>query len=366
MQRYRFDVFFKRLFILVAMGVFLYALYLLTPVILPFLVAFILAYLLNPVVTTLNKHMGRVMATCVVYALIGAIIALLIRWAVPVVWAQMKILWDYLPVAVEWYNDTGRVWLTKRTGNELLALDADVIREQAILYLQTNYQISDVQSIVWQVAISGIGFVSKAGVFLLIPILSFYFLINWYERLGIWAVAIPTPYRKKTLQIAKDCDVALMSFVKGQFLVMILLGVIYAVQLQLIGLELGITIGMVAGIASFVPYFGFFVGIVAAMVAGVLQFGLDWVKLALIGGAFMIGQLMEGYVLQPFLLGDKIGLSPIWVIFAVLAGAALFGFVGMLIALPVSALINVLFHHAYDAYIHSEWYQGRRQYRLFD
>ncbi len=366
MQSLRFDIFFRRLFILTALVVFLYALYLLIPVILPFIVAFILAYLLNPIVTTLNKYMNRIMATFVVYALITAIIVLIIRWAVPVVWAQMKILWGYLPVAVDWYNDTGRIWIGKRTNSELLALDPEVIREQALLYIQTNYQISDVQSILWRVASSGMTFVGKAGVFLLIPILTFYFLISWQARLTIWATAIPKPYRHKTLAIAHDCDKALMSFVKGQFLVMILLGLIYAVQLQMIGLELGITIGMIAGIASFVPYFGFFVGIVAAMVAGVLQFGLDWIKLVMIVGAFMVGQIMEGYVLQPFLLGDKIGLSPIWVIFAVLAGAALFGFVGMLIALPVSALINVLFHHAYAAYLDSEWYKGTRQYRLFD
>lgn len=366
MQVQRFDIFFKRLFILLFMIGIVYAIYLMTPIIVPFLAAFVLAYLLNPIVVVLARYMSRFTATMLVYAMIIAVIVLVVRWAVPVLWAQAKIMWDYIPVAIDWYNDTGRVWIGKRTNSELLPFDVYEVREQALLYLQNNYQVSDAQSIVMKVVSQGLSIMNKVGVFVLIPILTFYFLMNWYERLGLFANAIPAEYRKKTLEIAKDCDKALMSFVQGQLLVMVLLGITYAVQLHFIGLELGITIGLIAGIASFVPYLGFGVGIIAAMVAGLLQFGLDWVKLAMIGGAFMVGQAVEGYVLQPLLLGDKIGLSPLWVMFSVLAGASLFGFVGMLIALPVSALINVLFRHAYGGYLNSEWYKGRRQYRLFD
>lgn len=366
MQPIIFDIFFKRLFIVVFLSVFLYVIYLMLPVIVPFVVAFVLAYLLNPIVTTLAKYMSRFTAILIVYVMAATIVFLLISWALPMLWEQAKIFWDYLPVAVDWYNDVGRLWLQKYSDAKLIALDDNVIREQITTYLQANYQFSDVQSIIKRVVTSGMGVVNVAGVAFLIPILSFYFLMDWQGRLKTWGQVIPPTYRKKTFEIAKDCDMALMSFVKGQLTVMVLLGVIYAVQLQLIGLELGFTIGMIAGIASFVPYLGFGVGIVAAMVLGLLQFGLDWVKLAMIGGAFMVGQVMEGYVLQPLLLGDKIGLSPLWVIFSVLAGASMFGFVGMLIALPVGAVVNVLFHHAYAAYKESEWYKGRRQYQLFE
>lgn len=336
------------------------------PIIIPFLAAFILAYLLNPVVTQLSKHMSRFTATLLVYLMIIATVVLLIRWAVPMLWAQLKVMWSYMPVVVEWYNETGRIWIGERTNSDLIPLDQNVVREHTIAYLQTNYQVSDVQSILLRLVSSGLSVLNTAGLFVLIPILTFYFLMNWYGRLKLWELAIPPAYRPKTIEIAKDCDIALMSFVKGQMLVMVLLGVIYAVQLHFLGLELGLTIGMMAGIASFVPYLGFGIGIIAAIIAGLLQFGVDWIKLGMIFGAFMVGQMMEGYVLQPLLLGDKIGLSPLWVIFSVLAGAALFGFVGMLVALPVSAVINVLFHHAYAAYLNSEWYKGRRQYRLFE
>lgn len=368
MQQFAFDIFFRRLFILLVLIGLVYAIYLMSPVIVPFVAAFFLAYLLNPVVTTLanrGKFMSRFTATMIVYAFVVMVLVLVVRWAIPILWAQAKILWSYVPVAVDWYNEVGRVWLSKRTGSDLLALDPNVVRDHVIGYLQTNYQVSDAQSIIMKAFSSGMYFANVVGMLVLIPILTFYFLMNWRERLNLWADSVPRPYQAKTRQIAHDCDMALMSFVKGQFLVMILLGAIYAVQLHFLGLDLGLTIGMIAGIASFVPYLGFGVGIIIAMIAGVLEFGVDWIKLGMIVGAFMVGQAMEGYVLQPLLLGDKIGLSALWVIFAVLAGASMFGFVGMLVALPVAAVINVLFHHLYDAYKNSEFYKGRRQYRLF-
>jgi predicted PurR-regulated permease PerM len=137
---------------------------------------------------------------------------------------------------------------------------------------------------------------------------------------------------------------------------MVLLGVVYAVGLQVIGIEVGLIIGMVAGLASIIPYLGFATGIIAAVIACLLQYGLDWVHLFLVGVVFMLGQIIESYILQPFLLGDKIGLSPVAVVFSILAGAQLFGFVGMLIALPVAAVIVVLLRHAKHSYERSDIY----------
>ena len=167
---------------------------------------------------------------------------------------------------------------------------------------------------------------------------------------------IPRPYETTVLNIAQECHSVLGAFVKGQFLVMFLLGIVYAVGLQLIGLEVGLIIGMVAGLASIIPYLGFAVGIVAAVIASLFQFGLDWMQLLLVAVVFMVGQMVEGYILQPFLLGDKIGLSPVAVVFAVLAGAQLAGFLGMLIALPVAAVIVVLLKYARECYEQSACY----------
>lgn len=365
MQKFRLDPFFSRVLISLFFVGLCYALFLMKSVITPFLVAFILAYLLNPIVMVLSRYVRRTFAILIVYLVVFIGVLAFFVWAVPVLWVQLKTMWNYLPIAVDWYNETGRVWLAKHSNHELAPLDPNAIREQFVVYLQTNYQASDFQTMITRVLSSGLSVVNSAGLFVLIPILSFYFLLNWQARLDTWKNAIPKPYHQKVLTVVKDCDNAMMSFVKGQLTVMLLLGVIYAVQLHLIGLELGLIIGMTAGIASFVPYLGFGVGFVAAVIAGFLQFGADWGYLALIAGAFMVGQGVESYVLQPLLLGDKIGLSPLWVMFSVLAGAAMLGFVGMLIALPVSAIINVIFGHAYAAYKASDYYQGRRQYRLF-
>lgn len=362
----RIDPFFRRLFILAALCVFLYALFLMKTVIAPFLAAFVLAYFLNPLVSRLSLFMPRILAITVVYLSCFVVTGALVIWLVPMLWAQAQLLWESLPRIIAWYNDTGRTWISQYTDSELMALDLDLISNSALTYFQNNYQVTDVQGVIKQLFTSGLSAANNIGLIVLVPILTFYFLLGWDQRLLTWKTAIPKPYTKKVVRISKDCDGALMNFAKGQLLVMLLLGAVYAIQLQLIGLQLGLIIGITAGIASFVPYLGFGIGIIAALIAGLFQFGLDWVSLGLIFGAFMIGQAVEGYILQPLLLGDKIGLSPLWVIFAVLAGASLFGFVGMLIALPVSAVINVLFHYAYDAYLGSEWHKGRKQLPLWD
>lgn len=360
------DPFFRRLFIVAAIVLFLYALFLMKAVIAPFAAAFILAYFLNPLVNTLHRFMPRILAILIVY-LSGILIATgLVVWILPLLWAQLQYLWESLPHMVIWYNEVARPWISMHTNADLLPIEADVLSNAAIEFLQKNYQFADAQGFIKQALSSGMNFANSFGLVIMVPILAFYFLLGWDKRLATWQSAIPKPYTAKVTEIAKDCHDALMSFAKGQLLVMFLLGAIYAIQLELIGLQLGLIIGVSAGIASFVPYLGFGVGIIAALIAGVFQFGFDWLYLGLIIGAFMVGQVLEGYVLQPLLLGNKIGLSPLWVIFSVLAGAAMFGFVGMLIALPVSAVINVLFYHAYQAYLNSDWHQGRRQYRLFD
>ena len=360
------DPFFRRLFIVVAVVVTLFLLYLMMPVIIPFVIAFILAYLLNPLVKRLSKYVRRWIAIIVVYSTLTFSMILLLWWIVPTLWHQLQAAWEYLPKILSWYDEVVREWFTNNTRILLPELEAKGLSETLVDYMQTHYRFSDASTWMSQIFASSMNFINNAGLIVLVPILTFYFLFNWDKRLLSWKVAIPTAYCKTVIGIAQECDRALMAFIKGQLLVMVLLGIIYAVQLQLIGLELGLIIGMGAGIASFVPYLGFGLGFIAAVIACLFQFGLDWTYLSLIVGAFLVGQAAEGYVLQPLLLGDKIGLSPLWVIFAVLAGASLLGFVGMLIALPVSAVLNVLFHHLYNYYRSTDFYKGRKQLNLFE
>ncbi|QCR85634.1 AI-2E family transporter [Moraxella osloensis] len=366
---YRFtkDVFFKRLFIslfLVAIG---YIIYQLQSVILPFLVAFILSYAINPLVQKLQDkaHIRRWVAILLVYLSTGLMIGLILWWLIPLVWEQLQSAWKYVPTAIDYYNNTLRGWVRSHTPIRLPALQVRDMSKGLVDFLKEHYNIIDVRSFFTNLMLSGMNIINVAGIVVLVPILMFYFLYNWDERLVKMRHMIPNRYILSVYRIAKESDEALMSFIKGQILVMVLLGMVYAVQLQLIGLKVGLIIGMMAGIASFVPYLGFTLGFIAAIIAGLFQFGVDWVHLLLIIGAFMVGQAVEGYVLQPLLLGDKIGLSPLWVMFAVLAGASLAGIAGMLIALPLAAVLKVLFQHAYDSYRETEFYKGDAQYSLF-
>jgi len=366
---YRFtkDVFFKRVFIslfLVAIG---YIIYQLQSVILPFLVAFILSYAINPLVQKLQDkaHIRRWVAILLVYLSTGLMIGLILWWLIPLVWEQLQSAWKYVPTAIDYYNNTFRGWVRSHTPIRLPALQVRDMSKGLVDFLKEHYNIIDVRSFFTNLMLSGMNIINVAGIVVLVPILMFYFLYNWDERLVKMRHMIPNRYILSVYRIAKESDEALMSFIKGQILVMVLLGMVYAVQLQLIGLKVGLIIGMMAGIASFVPYLGFTLGFIAAIIAGLFQFGVDWVHLVLIVGAFMVGQAVEGYVLQPLLLGDKIGLSPLWVMFAVLAGASLAGIAGMLIALPLAAVLNVLFKHAYDSYRETEFYKGDAQYSLF-
>ena len=366
---YRFtkDVFFKRVFIslfLVAIG---YIIYQLQSVILPFLVAFILSYAINPLVQKLQDkaHIRRWVAILLVYLSTGLMIGLILWWLIPLVWEQLQSAWKYVPTAIDYYNNTLRGWVRSHTPIRLPAMQVRDMSKGLVDFLKENYNITDARSFFTNLMLSGMNVINVAGIVVLVPILMFYFLYNWDERLVKMRHMIPNRYIPSVYRIAKEIDEALMSFIKGQLLVMVLLGMVYAVQLQLIGLKVGLIIGMMAGIASFVPYLGFTLGFIAAIIAGLFQFGVDWVHLVLIVGAFMVGQAVEGYILQPLLLGDKIGLSPLWVIFAVLAGAALAGIAGMLIALPLAAVLKVLFQHAYDSYRETEFYKGDAQYSLF-
>ena len=190
----------------------------------------------------------------------------------------------------------------------------------------------------------------------LIPVVTFYLLRDWDVLVARIHDLLPRYYEAKITEIARESDAVLGEFLRGQLTVMFALGVIYAVGLSLLGLDFGMLIGMLAGIVSFVPYLGVIVGIGLAGVAAMVQFQ-DLPHVLGVFAVFGVGQLLEGFVLTPKLVGDKIGLHPVAVIFAVMAGGQLFGVVGVLLALPVAAVLVVLLRHAHRRYTSSELYQ---------
>ncbi|MGE8684947.1 MAG: chloramphenicol efflux transporter CxpE [Acinetobacter sp.] len=349
----------RRIFILAGIALILWVLYLLKPVVVPFIGAFLIAYLFSPLVNKLHKiGLPRWLSISFVFVGIGVMICLAMWFLVPLVWEQLMYAKNNIPSNIHWVNYTFLPWLSSTFNLVPMEIDTEQMSAAIMEYIQTNYSADSIQAMILKVAQSGLNFIQIGGTVVLIPIIAFYFLLDWERMLDSMRRLIPRKYEKSTLTIAGECHEVLGAFVKGQFLVMFLLGVVYAVGLQLVGLEVGIIIGMIAGLASIIPYLGFAVGIISAVIACLFQFGLDWVHLALVLVVFMIGQAIEGYILQPFLLGDKIGLSPVAVVFAVLAGAQLAGLLGMLIALPVAAIIVVLLRHARENYEKSQLYRN--------
>lgn len=347
----------KRIFILGGIALILWVLYLLKPVVIPFVAAFLVAYLFSPVVEKLSQFLPRWLSIAIVFIGIGVVLTWAVWFVVPLVWKQLIYARDSIPAGIHWINSTFLPWVSNSFNVERMELDTDQISQVVMEYVQTNYSADSIQTMALKIAQSGLSFISIGGTIVLIPIIAFYFLLDWNRMLASLRNLIPRQYEQSTLRIVSECHSVLGAFVKGQFLVMILLGIVYAVGLQSIGLEVGLIIGMVAGLCSIIPYLGFGVGIIAAVIACFFQFGMDPKHLLMVLAVFGVGQLIEGYILQPFLLGDKIGLSPVAVVFAVLAGAQLAGFVGMLIALPVAAVIVVLLKHAREWYEQSQFYQ---------
>ncbi|WP_180134607.1 MULTISPECIES: chloramphenicol efflux transporter CxpE [unclassified Acinetobacter] len=349
----------RRIFILAGIALIIWVLYLLKPVVVPFIGAFLIAYLFSPLVDKLhNIGLPRWLSISLVFIGIGVAIFLAMWFLVPLVWEQLMYAKNNIPSNIHWVNYTFLPWLSETFNLVPMEIDTEQMSAAIMEYIQTNYSADSIQAMLLKVAQSGLNFIQIGGTIVLIPIIAFYFLLDWERMLENMRRLIPRKYEKNTLTIVGECHEVLGAFVKGQFLVMFLLGVVYAVGLQLVGIEVGIIIGMIAGLASIIPYLGFAVGIISAVVACLFQFGLDWVHLALVLVVFMVGQAIEGYILQPFLLGDKIGLSPVAVVFAVLAGAQLAGLLGMLIALPVAAIIVVLLRHARENYEKSNLYRN--------
>lgn len=349
----------RRIFILAGIALILWVVYLLKPIVLPFIGAFLIAYLFSPLVDKLHKiGLPRWLSISCVFIGIGVVIFLAMWFLVPLVWEQLMYAKKNIPGNIHWLNYTFLPWLSNTFNLVPMEIDTEQMSAAIMEYIQTNYSADSIQAMILKVAQSGLNFIQIGGTIVLIPIIAFYFLLDWERMLDSMRRLIPRKYEKSTLTIVGECHEVLGAFVKGQFLVMFLLGVVYAMGLQLIGLEVGIIIGMIAGLASIIPYLGFAVGIISAVIACLFQFGLDWVHLALVLVVFMVGQAIEGYILQPFLLGDKIGLSPVAVVFAVLAGAQLAGLLGMLIALPVAAVIVVLLRHVRENYEKSQLYRS--------
>lgn len=335
--------------------------YLLAPILMPFAISAFLAYLGDPLVDRLESYrfgdfrLNRTLSVSVVFFGIILLATTLLLIIIPTIEYQIGEFIEKLPSYINWFNRTVVPELQKYLGRGVRPLKT----EQLIAMVRNYWQAEEVvtENLLQSVSHSGAVLVGWAMNLLLIPVISFYLLRDWDDLMRQIHDLFPRRAAQTVGKLAAEADAVLGAFVRGQFYVMLAMGVIYSLGLLSIGLDLALLIGMTAGLVSFVPYMGIIIGIGLAFVAALLQFQ-DAVHFVSVLIVFGVGHAIESVFLTPWLVGNKIGLHPVAVIFSVLAGGQLFGFLGILLALPVASVIMVLLRHIHERYTVSLFYSG--------
>lgn len=334
------------------------ALWALGPVLTPFVVAAVLAYALTPLVDRLDDAWGgrvpRVLAVVIVELLFILVVFCLALLIVPVVSKEIPLIREQLPVLLDKLHATLSPWLAQFGIN--ISLDLQSLREQVRGYLNANW--SEGFGSLWSsVKLGGSVVLTLVGSAVLIPVALFYLLLDWKDVVARVLELVPPRMRPSVDSFTHEADQVLGQYLRGQLLVMVSMAVFYSVGLFLFGLDLAVPIGVFTGLAMFVPYVGFGLGLVMALVAGLLQF-LSVKALVMVGVVYGIGQVFESLYLTPRLVGERIGLHPLAVIFALLAFGQLLGFVGVLVALPASAVLLVAIRRMRSGYLASKLYHS--------
>lgn len=332
---------------LIAIALTGWLLWLLAPVLTPFIAAALLAYLGDPLADRLQRlKFPRTIAVVCVFILTFAGLGLLILLVVPLMRTQISALLEALPGIVV---QVEQVWLPRVT--EFIGIDSgEDIGLGAFLARYSDMAGSWGATVLVSLGRSGGALAAAVISLFLIPIITFYLLRDWDAILHKCGAIVPSRQRETVISLARETDEVLGAFLRGQVMVMIALGIIYVVGLSLVGLKFAVAIGVVAGLVSFVPYLGFVFGIGLAGLTVALE-AEPWLRLLGVVATFSIAQFIEGSLLTPKLVGDRIGLHPVLVIFSIAAGGQLFGFFGILLALPAAAVLSVLVRFAYNRYL---------------
>ena len=337
--------------------------WLLHSILTPFLVALSLAYLFDPLLDRLEKlGLSRTWGVIAEFTLFTLIFTALMLVLVPMLAKQLLRLYELVPQMLDWLQHSAVPWAQSKLGLSDGFWKFDKVKAAISEHMGQSTDIVGV--VLSQATASSLALIGWLANLVLIPVVSFYLLRDWDVMMAKIRSLLPRDREPTIVALGGECHEVLGAFVRGQLIVMVALGVIYAAGLMIVGLELGLLIGLIAGLAAIVPYMGFVIGIGAALVAGLFQFGGDLYPMVGIVAVFMVGQALEGMVLTPLLVGDRIGLHPVAVIFAILAGGELFGFTGVLLALPVAAVIMVLVRHMHDLYKDSDIYSGADEPQL--
>jgi predicted PurR-regulated permease PerM len=343
------------IFWMLALAVFGLLLYIFRSILLPFVAGMALAYFLDPVADRLERMgLSRMMATLVILVVFVLIFALALIIIIPLLVTQATDFASNVPGYIS--NLQALITSESVIVPDWLSGQIASIKESFAGLLKEGAGL--VGAIFQQIWNSGKALLDIAALFVVTPVVAFYLLLDWdtmIERVDGW---IPRDHVATVRELARRIDVTIAGFVRGQGTVCLILGVFYAIGLTAAGLNFGLLIGLFAGLISFIPYVGSMVGLVLALGVAFVQFWPDWIMVCLVAGVFFLGQFIEGNILQPRLVGKSVGLHPVWLMFALFAFGALFGFVGLLIAVPAAAAIGVLVRFAIDRYLASPLYTG--------
>lgn len=335
---------------------FIWLLYALGDVLTLFIVAAVLAYVLNPLVEWLQlKRIRRAPASMIIMALALLILLSLVLIIVPMLLNQFNNLAERLPQIVGFVQNKLLPWLNSVSGDYI-----QIDQESIIAWLQSHTDELSNTLKEWIPTLmrqSG-NVISGVSNLVLLPLLLYYFLLDWKRWSSGISKLVPRRFIETYTRISGNMDEVLGEFLRGQLMVMMIMGLVYGLGLMLVGLDSGFAIGMIAGILVFIPYLGAFTGLLLATVAALLQYG-SWQGLLMVWAVFGVGQFLESFFITPKIVGDRIGLSPFWVIFSLMAFGQLMGFVGMLAGLPLAAVTLVLLREGASAYFGSHFYKHK-------
>ncbi|KAF0226912.1 MAG: hypothetical protein FD175_2888 [Beijerinckiaceae bacterium] len=335
-------------------------LYLFSSVLTPFVAALILAYLLDPLVDWLERmRLGRLTATCLVLLVFVLVFVVILLAAAPLMLNQLSALAAKMPDYV-----TRLQTLVTEQGGPLFERFGG---EGRLKEIQSQLASGAGEAAKWFAGLftsllSGGQFVlNLISLLVLTPVVAFYMILDWDHMVAKVDQWLPLAHRDTIRELVTEMDQSVAGFLRGQATICIVLGLFYAIALSVAGLHFGFVIGIISGLINFIPYVGSLTGLVLSIGVATAQFWPDWTMILVILGIFAAGQFLEGNVLQPKLLGHALGLHPVWLMFALLAFGSLFGFVGIMLAVPLAAIIGVLVRFALRQYLASPLYHGYRQ-----
>ena len=328
-------------------------LYVLGPVVTPFFLAAILAYVGQPLVLRMSRRMPRTAAVILALLLEALALVIMVFTVLPLLLRELSMAIEKTPAFLVHLNATLAPWITAKTGFAV-NLDPDVLKVQMGEMIKTTEGLGG--KLLNSLRLGGLGLVGLLANLVLVPVVQFYLMRDWEEMQRRITRLIPPGRRKAVGNFIAEADEALGQYLHGQILVILVMAAFYTIALWFTGLEFFLPIGIITGVLVFVPYLGSITGLMLAMLAALMQFS-EWTGVAWVLVVFVIGQLMEGYIVVPKLVGERIGLHPLAVIFALLAFGEVFGFLGLLLALPASAVLLVALRKVKAHYLTSDLYK---------